>query len=81
MKVLDIFSWVSVKEISLEQLERIFTDCKSGIFCKEFTVLLDLPDNAAEHILACKRQLQNEGKKAAYILKGENTIAVIGYRE
>lgn len=81
MKVLDIFSWVSAKEIGLEQLERIFIDYNCGICQKEYTILLELPYNAAENVLACKNELQKDGKKVAYILKNGSTIAVIGYRE
>jgi hypothetical protein len=32
MKVLDIFSWLSAKEISLEQLEKIFVEYHNGIY-------------------------------------------------
>lgn len=45
MKVLDIFSWVSAKEIGLEQLEQIFIDYNCGICQKEYTILLELPYN------------------------------------
>lgn len=81
MKVLDIFSWLSAKEISLEQLQQIFMDYKSGIYHKGYTLLSELPDNAAENVIACKNVLQAEGKKVAYILKDENIIAVIAYKE
>ncbi len=81
MKVLDIFSWVSEKEISLEQLEQIFMDYKSGVSHKGWNVLLELPKDAAENVLNCKKELQEEGKQAAFIVKDENVIAVIGYWE
>ena len=45
MKVLDIFSWLPAKEISLEQLEQIFIDYKSGIYNSEYIVLSELPNN------------------------------------
>lgn len=81
MKVLDIFSWLSAKEISLEQLQQIFMDYKLCIYHKGYTVLSELPDNAAENVIACKNELQAEGKKVAYILKDESIIAVIAYKE
>lgn len=81
MKVLDIFSWLSEKEISLEQLQQIFMDYKSGIYHKEYAVLSGLPDNASENVITCKNELQAEGKKVAYILKDKNIIAVIAYKE
>lgn len=43
MKVLDIFSWLSAKEISLERLEQIFIDYKSGSYNSEYVVLDELP--------------------------------------
>ena len=81
MKVLDIFSWLPAKEISLEQLEQIFIDCKSGIYNSEYIVLSELPNNVSEDILTCKNELLKEGKKVAFILKEEKVIAVIGYQE
>ena len=81
MKVLDIFSWLPAKEISLEQLERIFIDRKSGIYNSEYIVLSELPNNVSEDILTCKNELLKEGKKATFILKEEKVIAVIGYQE
>lgn len=49
MKVLDIFSWLPAKEISLEQLEQIFIDYKSGIYKNEYIVLSELPNNVSEN--------------------------------
>ncbi len=57
MKVLDIISWLSAKEISLEQLEHIFTDYQDGIFHNGYTVLWESPNNAAENVLTCKNKL------------------------
>lgn len=81
MKVLNIFSWMPAKEISLEQLEQIFIDQKSGSYNREYIVLSELPSNVTENILTCKDELLNEGNSVAYISKGENIIAVIGYKE
>ncbi|MCM1385773.1 MAG: helix-turn-helix domain-containing protein [Bacillus sp. (in: Bacteria)] len=80
-KVLDIFSWLPAKEISLERLEQIFMDYKSGSYSNEYDVSFELPGNITENILNCKNKLLEEGKSVAYILKEENVIAVIGYRE
>lgn len=81
MKALDIFSWLSAKEISLERLEQIFIDYKSGSYNSEYVVLDELPDKAAENVVNCKNELLEEGKSVAYILKEENIVAVRGYRE
>ena len=74
MKVLDIFSWLPAKEISLEQLEQIFIDYKSGIYNSEYIVLSELPNNVSEDILTCKNELLKEGKKVAFILKKKKSL-------
>ena len=81
MKVLDIFSWLPAKQISLEQLEQIFIDYKSGNFNSGYIVLSEHPNNVSEDILTCKNDLLKEGKNVAFILKEEKVIAVIGYQE
>lgn len=80
MKVLDIFSWIPVKDISLEQIEQIFMDYKSGSYHGEYVVLSEPPINISEQVLTCKNELLKEDKSIAYILKEENVIAVIGYK-
>ena len=50
MKVLDIFSWLPAKQISLEQLEQIFIDYKSGNFNSEYIVLSEHPNTVSEDI-------------------------------
>lgn len=81
MKVLDIFSWLPAKQISLEQLEQIFIDYKSGNFNSGYIVLYEHPNTVSEDILTCKNDLLKEGKNVAFILKEEKVIAVIGYQE
>ena len=81
MKVLDIFSWLPAKQISLEQLEQIFIDYKSGNFNSGYIVLSEHPNTVSEDILTCKNDLLKEGKNGAFILKEEKVIAVIGYQE
>lgn len=81
MEVLDIFSWLSEKQITLERLEQIFKDYKFGIYNSEYTVVTEKPDDISENVLNCRNELIEEGKKVAYILKGKDVIAVIGYRE
>ena len=81
MKVLDIFSWLPAKEISLEQLEQIFINYKAGNFNSEYIVLSEHPNTVSEDILTCKNDLLKEGKNVAFILKEEKVIAAIGYQE
>lgn len=81
MKVLDIFSWLSAKEMSLERLKQIFKEYYTGTYEGEYIITLETPCNNGKDILNCRAELMEEEKKIGYILKGNNIIALIGYRE
>ena len=81
MTVLDVFSWLPAKEISIEELEQIFIKHFNGTYEGEYKVLLEIPDNADKNILSSSAELMGEGKAVACILKDGNAIAVVGYRE
>lgn len=81
MKVMDIFSWLPADEISLEQLEQIFVNYKNGSSDDTCIVSLEIPSNATENILNCKAELVGERKDVACILRDDNIIAIIGYKE
>ena len=81
MKVLDVFSWLPAKEISIEELIQIFTEHLNETYEGEYKVLLEVPDNADENILKSRAELIGEGKDVACILKDGNVIAVLGYKE
>ena len=81
MKVLDVFSWLPAKEISIEELEQIFTGSLNGTYDGEYKVLLEMPDNADKNILNSRARLIEEGKNVACILKDGKVIAVVGYKE
>jgi len=81
MKVLDAFSWLPAKEISIKELEQIFIEHLNGIYEGEYKVLLEMPDNADKNILNSRAELIEEGKDVACILKGGNVVAVVGYKE
>ncbi len=81
MKVLDIFSWLPAKEMSLEKLEQIFEEYYAGTYNGEYTISLETPYNIGKDILNCRTELIEEGKKTGYILKDNNIIALIGYRD
>ena len=81
MTVLDVFSWLPAKEISIEELEQIFIKHLNGTYEGEYKVLLEIPDNADKNILSSSAELMGEGKAVACILKDGNAIAVVGYRE
>ena len=79
MTVLDVFSWLPAKEISIEELEQIFIKHLNGTYEGEYKVLLEIPDNADKNILSSSAELIGEGKAVAYILEDGNVIAVVGY--
>ncbi|MFG6335214.1 MAG: hypothetical protein K1W20_07070 [Lachnospiraceae bacterium] len=81
MTVLDVFSWLPAKEISIEELEQIFIKHLNGTYEGEYKVLLEIPDNADKNILSSSAELIGERKAVAYILKDGNVIAVVGYKE
>lgn len=81
MKVLDIFSWLPEKQISLGHLEQIFRDYVLGIHNDKYSVQFGTPNNASDNILISIGELAEEGKKVACILEDDNIIAVIGYKE
>ena len=79
MTVLDVFSWLPAKEISIEELEQIFINHLNGTYEGEYKVLLEIPDNADKNILSSSAELIGEGKAVACILKDGNVIVVVGY--
>ena len=81
MTVLDVFSWLPAKEISIEQLGQIFINHLNGTYEGEYKVLLEIPDNADKNILNSSAELIGEGKAVACILKDGNVIVVVGYKE
>jgi len=81
MEVLDVFSWLPAKEISIEELEQIFIKHLNGTYEGEYKILLEIPDNVDKNILSSSAELIGERKAVAYILKDRNVIAVVGYKE
>ena len=51
MEVLDIFSWLPAKEMSLEQLEKIFEEYFNGTYRGEYTISIETPCNIGKNIL------------------------------
>ena len=81
MTVLGVFSWLPAKEISIEELEQIFTGHLNGTYEGEYKVLLEIPDNADKNILSSSAELIGEGKAVACILKDGNAITVVDYKK
>ena len=81
--VLDIFSYVPKQKIDLEQLETIFVNeinnvnaATNGYYVENYKQIHELEKN----IKIAVEDLQNEGKKIAFIKKERKIIAVVGYK-
>lgn len=59
MEVLDIFSWLPAKEMSLEQLEKIFEEYFNGTYRGEYTISIETPCNIGKNILLIGVRGQN----------------------
>lgn len=83
IKILDIFSYVPEKKLTLERIEKIFLgeiDGQEGDFplriCKKEEIRFPIPD----HIKDVITDLESENKKTGFLIHGEEIIAIIGYR-
>lgn len=81
MRVLDIFSNLPAKELSIEQIEDIFLKSYDGVINDTYTVVHELPDNAERNTVELKNELLREGKQVAYLLQDGVIVAVVGYKK
>ena len=80
MRVLDVFSMLPAKELSVEQIEDIFLKSYNGVVNDTYMVVHELPDNAESNIVECKNELLREGKQVAYIMWQDSIVSVVGYK-
>ena len=81
MNVLDIFSWLPAKEISLEEIERIVLELyKTQERRDGYALEMELPEDANEYVISVTEDLISEDKKVCYLLRDGSIIAAIGYR-
>lgn len=81
MQITDIFSYLPKEEASLNSLEQVSKDYKTGVSNDEYSVRLEIPENASENAQGAANELSGEGKKVAFLLKDGRIVAVIGYKE
>lgn len=80
MTILDIFSWLPEKELSLEEIENIVRDIENGITYDGYSVEHQLPEGVDENIVDGRDELVQEGKQVCFLLRGGQLISMIGYR-
>ena len=80
MDILDIFSWLPEKEMSLEKIEGIVKDIYIGISHVGYSVEYELPSQANTNIIDVTEDLIQEGKQVCFLLKDNQIISVIGYK-
>lgn len=80
MTILDIFSWLPAKELSLEEIENIVIDLENGISHEGYFIEHQRPADANENIVNTEKELVQEGKKVCFLLKEGQIISAIGYR-
>ena len=80
MDILDIFSWLPEKELSLEQIEKLVKDLDNGIMHEGYSVEYKLPSGADENITNSMKELIEEEKRVCFLLRDKQIISVVGYR-
>lgn len=81
MTVLDIFSWLPAKEISLEDIEKTVLELYGTHTDRDgYSLKMELSEDADENVISVSEDLMDEGKQVCYLLKNNSIIAAIGYR-
>lgn len=81
MDMLDIFSWLPAKEMSLEEIRESVLKLEAGEDAGNgLSLQWDTPKNADGNVIDVTEELTGEGKSICYLLREGKTIAVIGYR-
>ena len=82
LRILDVISWLPEAEVSQRDLEEIFMNYMDGKNeSMEYDVSFSMPDNVNDNVLDANYYLTEEGRKAAFILRDNQVVAVIGYKE
>lgn len=82
LRILDVISWLPETEVSQRELEEVFMNYMEGKNePMEYEVAFSMPDNVNDNVLDADFYLTEEGKKSAFILRDNQVVAVIGYKE
>ena len=80
MDILDVFSWLPAKELSIDDIKKIVWDIEKRIPHEGYSVEYQLPPGADENKIEAVDELLSEGKLVCFLLKEVNIISVIGYK-
>ena len=81
MDILDICSWLSAKELSLERIEEIVLSLSNGESNNDgYSLKMELPIDANENVISCSKDFIREGRRVCYLLMDDEVIAVVGYQ-
>lgn len=82
LRILDVISWLPEAEVSQRELEEVFMNYMNGKNePMEYDVTFSIPDNVNDNVLDADFYLTEEGKSSAFILRDNQVVAVIGYKE
>lgn len=82
LRILDVISWLPEAEVSQRDLEEIFMNYMDGKNePTEYKVTFSMPENVNDNVLDADFYLTEEGRKSAFILRDNQVVAVIGYKE
>jgi len=82
LRILDVISWLPETEVSQRELEEVFMNYMEGKNePMEYDVAFSMLDNVNDNVLDANYYLTEEGRKAAFILRDNQVVAVIGYKE
>lgn len=82
LRILDVISWLPEAEVSQRELEEVFMNYMNGKNePMEYDVTFSIPDNVNDNVLDADFYLTEEGKNSAFILRDNQVVAVIGYKD
>ncbi len=84
MKIWDVFSRVSEKELPLKQIEDWFNEYyqTGNEFYEKYRIIAGhIPDSLDQNERECVSELIHEGKKVAFLSFDGKVCATIGYKE
>jgi hypothetical protein len=81
MKILDVFSWLPEKELSIAQIEALAVSLENAeSYHDGYSLAKAMPESANENDINASKELISGGRKVCYLLRANKIVAVIGYK-